>query len=45
MNAPVILESDAGASLRGTLKDDASIGNAALFMLSTVLTFASCTDH
>lgn len=45
MNAPVILESDASASLRGTLKDDASIGNPALFMLSTVLTFASCTDH
>jgi predicted NBD/HSP70 family sugar kinase len=45
LTAPVILESDASASLRGILKDDASIGNAALFMLSTVLTFASCTDH
>ncbi|MCA4134276.1 ROK family protein [Arthrobacter sp. M4] len=45
LNAPVILESDASASLRGILKDDASIGNAALFMLSTVLTFATCTDH
>ncbi len=43
--APVILESDAKASLRGILTDDASIGNAALFMLSTVLSFASCTDH
>lgn len=43
--APVILEGDAKASLRGILKDDASIGNAALFMLSTVLSFASCTDH
>ena len=41
----MILESDASASLRGILKDDASIGNAALFMLSTVLSFASCTDH
>lgn len=44
LKAPVILESDASASLRGILKEDASIGNAALFMLSTVLTFASCTD-
>jgi predicted NBD/HSP70 family sugar kinase len=45
VHAPVILESDANASLRGILKDDAGIGNAALFMLSTVLNFASCTDH
>lgn len=45
LKAPVILESDATASLRGILKDDASIGNAALFMLSTRLNFASCTDH
>ncbi|MDQ0678632.1 putative NBD/HSP70 family sugar kinase [Arthrobacter pascens] len=45
VQAPMILESDASASLRGILKDDASIGHAALFMLSTVLTFASCTDH
>ncbi|MBT2519468.1 ROK family protein [Arthrobacter sp. ISL-28] len=45
LKAPVILESDASASLRGILKDDASIGNAVLFMLSTVLSFASCTDH
>jgi predicted NBD/HSP70 family sugar kinase len=45
LKAPMILESDASASLRGILKDDASIGNAALFMLSTVLNFASCTDH
>ena len=45
LKAPVILESDASASLRGILKDDASIANAALFMLSTVLSFASCTDH
>ncbi|WP_062993944.1 ROK family protein [Nocardia anaemiae] len=43
--APVILESDARASLRGILKDNARIANAALFMLSTVLSFASCTDH
>lgn len=45
LKAPVVLESDASASLRGILKDDTSIGNAALFMLSTVLSFASCTDH
>lgn len=45
LNAPVILESDANASLRGILKHDASIGNAALFVLSTALTFASCTAH
>lgn len=45
VQSPVILESDASASLRGFLKDDGSIGNAALFVLSTVLSFASCTDH
>ncbi|MGX9901123.1 ROK family protein [Arthrobacter sp. SA17] len=45
LRAPVVLESDASASLRGILKDDSSIGNAALFMLSTVLSFASCSDH
>jgi predicted NBD/HSP70 family sugar kinase len=45
LKSPVILESDASSSLRGILQDDASIGNAALFMLSTVLSFASCTDH
>ena len=45
LKAPVILESDASASLRVILRDDASIGNAGLFMLSTVLSFAGCTDH
>ena len=45
LNVPVILESDASASLRGILMDDASIRNAALFMLSTVLSFASCADR
>jgi len=45
LKAPLILESDATSSLRGILKDDLRIGNAALFMLSTVLSFASCTDH
>ncbi|BCW38293.1 sugar kinase [Arthrobacter sp. StoSoilA2] len=45
LKAPVVLESDASASLRGILKGDATIGNAVLFMLSTELSFASCTDH
>jgi predicted NBD/HSP70 family sugar kinase len=45
LKAPVILESDASASLRMILKDDATIGDAVLFMLSTVLSFASCSDH
>jgi predicted NBD/HSP70 family sugar kinase len=45
LKAPVTLESDASASLRVILKDDASIANAALFMLSTKLSFASCTEH
>lgn len=45
LKAPVTLESDANASLREILKDDASIGNAALFTLSTVLSFASCAAH
>jgi predicted NBD/HSP70 family sugar kinase len=45
LKAPVQLDSDANASLRGILKEDAHIGNAALFMLSSALNFASCTDH
>jgi predicted NBD/HSP70 family sugar kinase len=45
VNAPVLLDSDANASLLGILTDDASIGNAALLMVSTMLNFASCTDH
>lgn len=45
LKAPLVLESDANASLRGILKDDAGIGNAALFMLSTALTYSSCSDH
>ena len=45
VKAPVLLDSDANASLRRILKDDAHIGNAALFMLSSALNFASCTDH
>ena len=45
VKAPVLLDGDANASLRRILKDDAHIGNAALFMLSSALNFASCTDH
>jgi predicted NBD/HSP70 family sugar kinase len=45
VEAPVLLESDANAALLGILTDDATIKNAALFSLSTILNFASCTDH
>lgn len=45
VDAPVLLDSDANASLRGILNQDATIGNAALFIVSTALNFASCTDH
>ncbi|MFF8847995.1 ROK family transcriptional regulator [Streptomyces sp. NPDC015127] len=45
IEAPVLLDSDANASLLGILTDDATIKNAALFSLSTILNFASCTDH
>jgi len=45
VNAPVLLDSDANASLLGILTEDATIGNAALFSFSSILNFASCTDH
>jgi predicted NBD/HSP70 family sugar kinase/biotin operon repressor len=45
INAPVLLDSDANASLLGILTNDATVRNAALFSLSTNLNFASCTDH
>ncbi|MFF7163770.1 ROK family transcriptional regulator [Streptomyces sp. NPDC008086] len=45
VNAPVLLDSDANASLLGILTADAAVRNAALFSLSTNLNFASCTDH
>ncbi|MER7897692.1 ROK family transcriptional regulator [Streptomyces sp. NPDC096046] len=45
VDAPVLLDSDANAALLGILTDDASIRNAALFSVSTILNFASCTDH
>jgi predicted NBD/HSP70 family sugar kinase len=45
IKAPVLLDSDANASLLGILTNDATIKNAALFSVSTTLNFASCTDH
>ncbi|MEU0202344.1 MULTISPECIES: ROK family transcriptional regulator [unclassified Streptomyces] len=45
VDAPVLLDSDANASLLGILTNDATVTNAALFSVSTMLNFASCTDH
>ncbi|MDX3191309.1 ROK family transcriptional regulator [Streptomyces sp. MN03-5084-2B] len=45
VEAPVFLDSDANASLLGILAEDASVGNAALFNVSSVLNFAGCTGH
>jgi len=45
INAPVLLDSDANASLLGILTEDATLGNAVLFSLSSSLNFASCTEH
>jgi predicted NBD/HSP70 family sugar kinase/biotin operon repressor len=45
VTAPVLLDSDANASLLGILTEDAALGNAALFSLSSILNFASCTGH
>jgi len=45
VDAPVLLESDANASLLGILTEDADLGNAALFSFSSILNFASCTEH
>jgi predicted NBD/HSP70 family sugar kinase len=45
VDAPVLLDSDANASLLGILTEDATLGSAALFTLSSILNFASCTDH
>ncbi|MFF5573689.1 ROK family transcriptional regulator [Streptomyces luteogriseus] len=45
VDAPVVLDSDANAALLGVLANDATITNAALFSVSTILNFASCQDH
>ena len=45
VDAPVLLDSDANASLLGFLTEDDTLGNAALLSLSSILNFASCMDH
>jgi predicted NBD/HSP70 family sugar kinase/biotin operon repressor len=45
VDAPVLLDSDANASLLEILTEDATLGNAALFSLSSILNFASCASH
>jgi predicted NBD/HSP70 family sugar kinase len=45
VDAPVLLESDANSALLGIMIDDATVRNAALFNVSSILSFASCTDH
>jgi predicted NBD/HSP70 family sugar kinase len=45
VDAPVLLDSDANASLLGILTEDATLGSAALLSLSSILNFASCTEH
>jgi predicted NBD/HSP70 family sugar kinase len=45
IKAPVLLDSDANASLLGILTNHTTVRNAALFSLSTILNFASCTNH
>jgi predicted NBD/HSP70 family sugar kinase/biotin operon repressor len=45
VDAPVVLDSDANASLLGLLAEDATLGDAALFSFSSILNFASCTAH
>ena|GEM_PF-2535687 len=45
VDAPVTLDSDANASLLQVLTDDASIRNAALFSVSSTLSFAACRDQ
>jgi predicted NBD/HSP70 family sugar kinase len=45
VDAPVSLDSDANASLLEILTEDASVGDAALFLVSTALSFATCAGH
>lgn len=45
VNAPVLLDSDANASLLGILTEDATVSNGALLSLSSILNFATCTDQ
>jgi len=43
--APVLLESDANTSLLGVLTEEAGLGSAVLLSMSSILGFASCTEH
>ncbi len=45
VNAPVLLDSDANASLLGILTEDVTLGSGVLLSLSSVLNVASCTEH
>ena len=45
VDAPVTLEGDANASLLGILAGDAALADAALFSVSSVLSFATCKGH
>jgi predicted NBD/HSP70 family sugar kinase len=45
IDAPVLLDSDANASLLVILTEDATLRNAVLFSVSSILSFASCTEH
>ena len=45
VDAPVLLDSDANASLLGILVEDAALGTAVLLSVSSTLNLASCTRH
>jgi predicted NBD/HSP70 family sugar kinase/biotin operon repressor len=45
IDAPVLLDSDANASLLGILAEDPALGSASLFSASSMLSFATCADH
>jgi predicted NBD/HSP70 family sugar kinase len=45
VDAPVLLDSDANASLLGILAADATVRNAVLFSVSSILNFACSTEH
>jgi predicted NBD/HSP70 family sugar kinase len=45
INAPVLLDSDANASLLGILNEDATLRDAALLSMSSILNAASCIDR
>ena len=45
VDVPVLLDSDANASLLGVLTDNPTLGNAVLFSASSILNFAHCAEH